>query len=163
MRSIAPFIASFLLLQATALADEMGVARKAADNKFEVNPALPTCVTAAPQNGDPSKGAFVLLLKVKGNCKVPWHWHTASEELFIVSGSATMEMKDMAPTKLGAGGYARMEGKHPHQLTCTNACTLFVSSDGAFDIHYIDADGKEISKEEALAKKPVQARRVPPK
>jgi len=163
MRSIAPFIASLLFLQATAVADDdMGVSRKLADNKFEANPALPTCATASPQRGDPSAGAFVLLIKLKANCKVPWHWHTAAEELFIVSGAATMEMKDMAPAKLGAGGYSRMPGKHPHQLTCTNACTLFVASDGAFDIHYIDADGKEISKEEALAKKPVQAR-VPPK
>lgn len=160
MRSKAPlFIVSLWLLQASAQADEMGVARKMADNKFAANPALPDCVSAAPENGDPTAGAFVLLVKAKANCKIPWHWHTASEELFIVGGAATMEMKDMAPTKLGAGGYARMAGKHPHQLTCTSACTLFVSSDGAFDIHYIDADGKEISKEEALAKKPVQARR----
>jgi quercetin dioxygenase-like cupin family protein len=161
MRSTALFFASLWLLQANAQADEMGVARKLADNKFEANPALPDCASAAPANGDPSKEAFVLLVKLKGNCKVPWHWHTANEELFIISGNATMEMKDMKPTKLGAGGYSRMAGKHPHQLTCAGGCMLFVSSDGAFDIHYIDTDGKEISKEEALAKKPVQARRPP--
>jgi quercetin dioxygenase-like cupin family protein len=139
----------------------MGVSRKLADNKFAANPALPDCVTAAAENGDPATGAFVLLAKAKAGCKIPWHWHSNLEQVFIVSGSATMEMKDMEPAKLGAGGYALMPGKHIHQLTCTNACMMFVQSDGAFDIHYVDKEGKEITKEEALAKKPIQARKPP--
>ena len=44
-------------------------------------------------------------------------------------------------------------GKHVHQFTCSSACTAFVTSDAAFDIHYVDANGKEITPEAALAKK----------
>ena len=43
-----------------------------------------------------------------------------------------------------------MPSKHVHQFTCTSACSAFVNSDGAFDIHYVDANGKEISPEVAL-------------
>jgi hypothetical protein len=46
-----------------------------------------------------------------------------------------------------------MPSKHVHQFTCTSACTAFVSSDAAFDIHYVDTDGKEIPPDTALAKK----------
>ena len=33
------------------------------------------------------------------------------------------------------------------------ACTFFIASDAAFDIHYVDAAGKEISTEDALKSK----------
>jgi hypothetical protein len=33
------------------------------------------------------------------------------------------------------------------------ACTLFIAPSGAFDIHYVDKDGKEISPDEALKSK----------
>jgi hypothetical protein len=72
----------------------------------------------------------------------------------IVSGSAKVEMKDGGKTEvIGPGGYATMPSKHVHQFTCTSACTLFVSSDAAFDIHYVDANGQEVPPEKALEKK----------
>ena len=49
--------------------------------------------------------------------------------------------------------YAMMPSKHVHRFTCMSACTGFVTSDAAFDIHYVDAGGKEIPPEAALGKK----------
>jgi hypothetical protein len=46
-----------------------------------------------------------------------------------------------------------MPGKHVHQFTCASACSAFVSSDAAFDIHYVDTSGAEIPPETALTKK----------
>ncbi len=46
-----------------------------------------------------------------------------------------------------------MPSKHVHQFTCASACSAFVSSDAAFDIHYVDASGAEISADAALTKK----------
>jgi hypothetical protein len=43
-----------------------------------------------------------------------------------------------------------MPSHHAHEFRSTTACTLYVYSDAAFDMHYVDADGKEISPEEAL-------------
>jgi quercetin dioxygenase-like cupin family protein len=137
-----------------AFADDMGVARKMSENKFAPLPGLPACSTLAVESGDPSKGASVILLKGPAGCVIPWHWHTPTEQVMIVSGSAKVEMKDSGQTSsLGPGGYAMMPSKHVHQFTCTSACAAFVSSDAAFDIHYVDAKGSEIPPEAALSKK----------
>ena len=74
-------------------------------------------------------------------------------ELQIVSGSVKVEMKSGSSAILGPGGYAMMPSKHVHQFTCASACSAFVSSDGAFDIHYVDGNGKEISPDTAVATK----------
>jgi quercetin dioxygenase-like cupin family protein len=130
-----------------------GVVRKMSENKFEPVPGLPSCTTASVQSGDPSKGASVILFKGKPGCRVPWHWHTPTEQVMIVSGSAKFEMKDHGSTLIGAGGYAMMPSKHVHQVTCMAACTGFVTSDAAFDIHYVDASGNEIPPERAFGRK----------
>ena len=134
-------------------ADDMGILRKMSENKFEALPGLPTCTTAAVQSGDPSKGPSIISAKGTAGCLIPWHWHTPTEHVMIVSGSAKAEMRGGSSATLGPGGYAMMPSKHVHQFTCTSACTAFVSSDAAFDIHYVDADGKEIPPDTALAKK----------
>jgi hypothetical protein len=71
----------------------------------------------------------------------------------IVNGSAKVSMKDAQPTSLHSGDYASLPGKSAHQFTCVAACTLFIMPSGAFDIHYVDKDGKEISPDEALKSK----------
>ena len=136
-----------------ASAADMGVLRKMSENKFEPLPGLPKCVVTAVESGDPSKGASVIVFKATAGCLIPWHWHTPNEHVMIVSGSAKVEMKDGKAAVLGPGGYAMMPGKHVHQFTCTSACSAFVSSDAAFDIHYVNASGAEISPDAALAKK----------
>ena len=59
-------------------------------------------------------------------------------------------MKEGAPVVLKAGGFVELPAKHVHQFRCTEACTLYVLSDGKFDIHYVDPEGKEISPEQAM-------------
>lgn len=146
--------AALLLCLSFAQAQETAVIRKMADNKFGPLPVLPSCMTAAVQSGDPSKGAFVLAGKGTAGCVIPWHWHTGTEHVMIVSGSAKVEMKDGGKSAvLGPGGYAMLPAKHVHQFQCTTACSIFVSSAVAFDIHYVDAGGKEIPVDAALAKK----------
>ncbi len=136
-----------------ARADDTGVVRKLSENKLAPMAGLPSCVAMAVESGDPSKGPSVIVFKGPAGCAIPWHWHTPTEHVMIVSGSAKVEMKGGSSAILGPGGYAMMPGKHVHQFTCATACTAFVYSDGAFDIHYVDANGKEISPDVALAKK----------
>jgi len=148
------FAVSVLACIFIARADEMGVLRKMAENKLEPMAGLPQCVNMAVESGDPSKGASVIVFKGPAGCTIPWHWHTPTEHVMIVTGSAKIEMKDGGKTAvLGPGGYAMMPSKHVHQFSCTSACSAFVSSDAAFDIHYVDASGAEISADAALAKK----------
>ena len=147
------FVAVILACLFAAQAQEMGVLRKLSENKLAPMAGLPSCVTMAVESGDPSKGPSVIVFKATSGCLIPWHMHTPTEHVMIVSGSAKVEMKGGATAILGPGGYAMMPSKHVHQFSCPSACAAFVHSDGAFDIQYVDADGKQIPTEAALAKK----------
>jgi len=142
-----------------AMAQDKAAVVTAAGSKMGPVPGLPACATISAQHGDPFKGAAVILAKMTPGCKIPWHWHTATESLMIVSGKAKAELKDGPASSVGPGDYIFMPGKHVHQFTCTTGCTFFIATEGAFDIHYVDKDGKEIPPEQALApaKKPAAA------
>jgi quercetin dioxygenase-like cupin family protein len=120
------------------------------DMKFGPVPGMPSCAQGAVQSGDPASGPSLLLAKMAPNCSIPWHWHTPNEQLMVVSGEAHVQTKDGQPQTITAGSYAMMPSKHVHQFHCAKACTLFVQSDAAFDIHYVDAQGKELSVDDAL-------------
>ncbi|HWZ43501.1 MAG TPA: cupin domain-containing protein [Candidatus Saccharimonadales bacterium] len=130
----------------------------AAGAKLAVLPVFPACLTLSAQRGDPFKGPAVILIKMTPGCKVVWHWHSANESLLMISGKGKIEMKDEATTggPVAPGDYVFLPGKHAHQFSCAAGCTFFDVTEGAFDIHYIDKDGKEIPPEQALkpAKKP---------
>ena len=96
------------------------------------------------------KGASVLLLKLKTGCVVPWHWHTANENLMMVSGKGKAEMKSGGAHTMAMGDYLYLAGKQVHHFTCVSSCLVFDVIDGAFDIHYVGSDGKEIPVEQAL-------------
>lgn len=119
-------------------------------SKFVNLPVLPSCMPISVQRGDPSKGPSVILAKFTSGCKVPWHWHTAGENLMLVSGSGKVEMKDGNAHMVSAGDYVFLPGKQTHQFTCASSCVMYDMPEGAFDIHYVDKDGKEIQPEQAL-------------
>ncbi len=125
-------------------------ARNMAEMKFATVPGLPTQTVGSVQSGDPAKGPFILLAKATAGSIVPWHWHTANERLMIVSGVADVEMKDGSPVRLQAGGFASLPAQHVHQFRCEQDCTFYIDSDGAFNIHYVNGQGTEISAAEAL-------------
>lgn len=144
-----------LVLFAADLARSQGTTAHAAgqnlgEMKFASVPGIPACSTAAVLHGDPAKGPSILLAKANTGCTVPWHWHTPNEHLMLVSGVATLDMKDAKPLTLRAGGYALMPSKHAHQFRCTIACLFYVHADGPFDMHYVDDQGKEVAMEDAL-------------
>ncbi|MES2018081.1 MAG: cupin domain-containing protein [Pseudomonadota bacterium] len=126
------------------------MAKNTKDMQFMAFPGLPTCTSGSVQNGDPSKEASIILVKAKSGCVIPWHWHTPSEHLMIVSGTARAEMKDGETVTLQSGGFTSMPAKHVHQFTCLKACTFYVASDGVFDLHYVDPAGQELAPADAL-------------
>ena len=128
------------------------VTLNAADMKFATPPGMPTCTTASVVSGDPATGPSILLAKSAAGCSIPWHWHTPNENLMIVSGTGSAQMKDGKAVALHAGAFAQMPSKHVHQFGCAKACMLYVFSDAAFDMHYVDAEGKDVSPDEALKK-----------
>jgi quercetin dioxygenase-like cupin family protein len=151
-----------LLIAPSLLADEMmahPMSKNLAEVQFGPVPGMPTCATAAVVQGDPSKGGSIILAKMASDCTFPWHWHTPTENLMIVSGTAHLQARGGAEMTLTAGGFASMPSHHVHRFHCATACTLYLSSDAAFDMHYVNAEGKDISPEDALkAVKEIAAR-----
>ena len=149
------FICSLLLLFGLAsplFAQDAGTMTYAAAaiSKFTNMAVLPSCMTLSVQRGDPSKGPSVILLKFKAGCVVPWHWHTAAEQLIVVSGTGRAQMKDGNPVTVHPGDYMFLPAKHVHTFSAVTAVTMFDLPDGPFDIHYVDASGNEIPPEQAL-------------
>src|SRR5690349_22574476 len=107
-----------------------------AQMKLVMFPVMPTCALGAVVNGDPSKGPSIIYAKMSSGCVFPWHWHTPSEHLMIVSGTMRVQAKGEKATTLHAGAFALMPSHHVHEASCTTPCTLYVYSDAAFDMHY---------------------------
>lgn len=147
-------IVMVIAVAALANADDKPGAKNASEMKFGPIPALPTCFTISVQSGDPATTQFIAAIKAPTGCAIPWHWHTYSENLMIVSGTVHVAMRDekggTMATSLTAGGFVTMPSKHVHEFKCEKTCQLFFYSDGKFDIHYVDPKGTEIAPEEAL-------------
>ncbi len=145
--------ASILLLAGGLRAGQgmTGRATNVGEMKFVTLPGLPTCVAGAVQDGDPVKGASIILARSDSGCTFPWHWHSPNERVMVVSGRGRAEMKDESPVLLEAGGFALMPSHHIHRFRCEGACRFYLYSDAAFDIHYVDERGAEIAPTAALA------------
>lgn len=96
------------------------------------------CLSSSLLSGDPGTGPSTFLLKAPPGCLVPWHYHTAQEQLMVVKGSVLTEMEGMPKTLLESGGFGFMESRAKHQFTCTSAaeCLLFVTFDRTYDIFW---------------------------
>jgi quercetin dioxygenase-like cupin family protein len=125
----------------TAQASKQGVAKPLSQVKFEQDGDV-KCLTSATENGDPTAGASTFILKATSKCAVPWHYHTAEEQLIVVRGSVLTEMDGMSSTTLGPGGFAMMPSKKRHEFSCESkgGCTLFVTFDRAYDIFWVKAN-----------------------
>ena len=149
-------IASVLLIALVGFAmaqhteQDMPAVVHASKLKFASIPGIPDCATGAPLRGDPSKGAFVLEVHSNAGCTIPTHWHSTNEEVAMISGSASVTMGKQSPQAMGSGAYVFLPAKAHHSFTCNVTCSFFLMVDGAFDIHYVDKSGKEISPDEAL-------------
>ncbi|HTF45700.1 MAG TPA: cupin domain-containing protein [Terriglobales bacterium] len=127
------------------------VIRTAQQNTFKTSSVLPDCYTYAVERGDPEAGPSVTYSKLAAGCKVPWHTHSANAQVLFVSGTFQLHMKGQQVQILSQGSYAYVPANHQHQETCLNGCTYYVIREGVADVHYVDAAGREISPDIALA------------
>ncbi|WP_346837014.1 cupin domain-containing protein [Microbulbifer sp. SAOS-129_SWC] len=150
--AVAGFLVAALSFSCAAQQPEFSkpIARALDTAKFGELGVLPSCLTFAVYRGDPNTGPSLLLIKMTSGCVVPWHWHTAREELMLVSGKGKIELADFPTHVLEAGSYVLLPAKHHHQFTCQTDCVLFNAISGKFDIHYLDKSGNEIPVEQAL-------------
>jgi quercetin dioxygenase-like cupin family protein len=97
------------------------------------------CLGFATESGDPNTGPSTQLLDFPKDCVVPWHYHTAEEQLMVVQGRVLTEMEAAAPVILGPGGFGLMPSKQRHRFSCKsqNGCRAFVSFDRTYDIFWV--------------------------
>ena len=96
------------------------------------------CLSDAIETGNPDSGPSTLLLKAAPGCVVPWHYHTAVEQLIVISGTVLTEMSDHPAGLLLAGGFAVMASRMPHRFACQgkDECLMMVIFDRKYDIFW---------------------------
>ncbi len=96
------------------------------------------CLSSALEAGDVKTGPSTWVLRAPNGCVVPWHSHTAEEQLIIVGGRVVAEMLDHTPAHIGPGGFAMMGSHVPHQFSCRSrsGCLMFITFDGPYDIKW---------------------------
>jgi quercetin dioxygenase-like cupin family protein len=136
-RTLAACLAVFISGAAAAEERATGAIKPLSSVKFSPDEDV-KCLLSAIETGDPKTGRSTLILKASPGCVVPWHFHTAEEQLIIISGAVLAEMAEHRPTRLGPGGFAVMAGHMAHQFTCrgTSACLMIVAFDRAYDIFW---------------------------
>ena len=147
----------------TAQAPDNPIVSPAAGAKFGPAPNAPACFTIAVEKGDPSKGPSVILARFAPHCVAAYHWHTPSETVMVASGALETQMKGDKAIVAKSGDFLYLPSHHVHRASCTGTapCLVFLTSDAAFDIHWVDAEGKEIPFEQAV--KPAKAAAKPTK
>src|SRR5262249_36321198 len=151
VRALLVVLAAVLAVAQSGRTDaEAAVAKSPQTYKFIAIPDMPACATAAILRGNLRSGPAWVLLKLGSGCRVPWHWHTPNEDLVVISGQGSIAMRDGTTLPFIPGAYSSLPSHHVHQARCERSCLLFNSADGAFDLHYVDESGEEISSEEAL-------------
>jgi quercetin dioxygenase-like cupin family protein len=122
---------------ASSAAAKSGVVKALSDVRFEGDDTK--CLRSATENGDPDTGPSTLILKAAPDCKVPWHYHTAEEQLIVTGGTVQAEMDGMAAATLNAGGFAMMPSKVKHRFSCQSKteCVMFVTFDRKYDIVWV--------------------------
>lgn len=96
------------------------------------------CLSDAIETGNPDSGPSTLLLKATPGCVVPWHYHTAAEQLVVIYGTVLTEMSDHPASVLLTGGFAVMASQVPHRFVCQgqHECLMMVSFDRKYDIYW---------------------------
>jgi len=135
-----------------AQATDNPIASPVVGAKFASIPNVPKCFTIAVEKGDPTTGPSVILARFAPHCVAPYHWHTPSETVMVASGALEVQMKGDKALVARSGDFLYMPPHHVHRATCRGSvpCLVFLSSDKAFDVHWVDADGKEIPLEQAI-------------
>ncbi len=119
-----------------------GIVRPLSQVKFEQDEDV-KCLRSSLESGDPKTGPSTFILKAPEHCAVPWHYHTAEEQLVVIRGPVLTEMDGMQSSTLGAGGFALMPSKKHHRFSCGSGseCLMVVSFDRSYDIFWVKEGG----------------------
>jgi quercetin dioxygenase-like cupin family protein len=137
---------------AAAQNPEQPIVNPRAGAKFTPIPNAPECFTISVEKGDPTKEASVILARFAPHCVAGYHWHTPNETVMVASGTLETQMKGEKAIVARSGDYVYLPSHHVHRATCngTAPCLVFLSSDAAFDVHWVNEEGNEIPFEQTM-------------
>ena len=106
-------------------------------------PVFPAGAKMAVLEGDPSKpGMYIVRIKAPDGYKVAPHWHPATENLTVISGTFNVGMGDQADpaksTAMPPGAFASMPAKMHHYAWCKGETEVQVSGMGPFVLTYVN-------------------------
>ena len=103
---------------------------------------------------DPITKATQLLIRVPPDTYVPKHWHSANETHTISSGTFIMQ-DGKKRIELPTGSFNFMPKKMVHEAwtKATEGALLFITLDGAWDIHWVE---DEAAKKASTKPKPTR-------
>ena len=85
-RTLAACVAVFIGGAALAEDRATGAIKPLSSVKFSPDNDV-KCLQSAIESGDPTTGRSTLILKAFPGCVVPWHFHTAEEQLIVINGA----------------------------------------------------------------------------
>jgi hypothetical protein len=74
-----------------------GIVRSLSQVRFEQDDGVKR-LKSSLESGDTRTGPSTYILNSPPNCIVPWHYHTAQEQLIVIRGSVLTEMDGMQPS-----------------------------------------------------------------
>ena len=115
---------------------------KPGDVKWMDAKGHPKGVQSCLMHGDPSKEAFVLMLKIPAGTVYPPHKHSADEVVAVISGTfivGTGEKVDESKgTTVEAGGYFSLKANTPHWGKAKSDTVAIRYGNGKADITYLN-------------------------
>jgi ketosteroid isomerase-like protein len=105
--------------------------------------SLPPGARAAIISGDPTQAQpFALRLQFPAGYRIAPHWHPATENVTVLSGTVSLGMGDSfdqaAMKDLPAGGFGVIPAEMRHYFMAKTASTIQVHGVGPFAINYVN-------------------------
>jgi len=86
---------------------------------------------------DPKSGATKLFIRTPKAIHIRKHWHSANETHTMIIGSATFACEGKK-VEQGPGSFNYLPAKMPHEAWTTTGSVVFITTDGAWDVNWID-------------------------
>ena len=108
-------------------------------------PVLPAGAKMAVLKGDPAEeGIFTARLLMPAGYKIMPHWHPASENVTVMSGTAWLgtgsTFDKTRAQKLPPGSYTSIPPRHQHFAWAETECVIQLTAMGPWQLYYINPD-----------------------
>ncbi len=104
-------------------------------------PALPKGAQVAVLHGDPNKdGEYVMRVKMPPRYKMPFHWHSKTEHVTVISGALFVASQETYDKRIAhpvkQGGFLYVPARAQQFAFTKGATVIEIHGEGPYDIKY---------------------------